>query len=293
MFSDPDAQGTEVMAKEERQEGAVYDAHGNIIIGAKVKVSLMGRLRGYFLAGVLVTAPLAITAAVAWWLIDFVDSQVVPLIPSQLNPDTYMKEVLGLEIGLPGLGLIVLFVGITLIGALTAGLVGRWIVRFWESLLNRMPVVRSVYAAVKQILETVLKQQSKAFQKAVLVEYPRRGLWAIAFVTSDTKGEVEAKTPGDHVNVFLPTTPNPTSGFLLFVPVSEAIPLDMTVEDAVKMVISGGIVTPEMRQSSLPKRDEPAAGWGIVREDAADETVSSEESAKQKLLDGSGKAGES
>lgn len=252
------------MAEDKKEEGAVYDAHGNIIIGVKVKVSLMGRLRGYFLAGVLVTAPIAVTAAAAWWLIDLVDSKVVPLIPAQLNPDTYMKEVLGLEIGLPGLGLIVLLVSITLIGALTAGLVGRWIVRFWESLLNRMPVVRSLYAAVKQILETVLKQQSNAFQQAVLIEYPRRGLWAIAFVTSETKGEVEHKTPGDHVNVFLPTTPNPTSGFLLFVPVTELVPLDMNVEDAVKMVISGGIVTPEMKQTSLPKQSMSDDTWDRV-----------------------------
>jgi len=249
------------VAKEKDESGTAHDAHGNVIIGAKVKFSLMGRLRGYFLAGVLVTAPLAITAAVAWWLIDLVDSKVVPLIPAQFNPDTYMKEVLGLEIGLPGLGLIVLFVSITLIGALTAGLVGRWIVRFWESLLNRMPVVRSLYAAVKQILETVLKQQSNAFQQAVLIEYPRRGLWAIAFVTSKTKGEVEMRTPGDHVNVFLPTTPNPTSGFLLFVPVSELVPLEMGIEDAVKMVISGGIVTPEMRSSSLPKNSQSDTTW--------------------------------
>jgi len=252
------------LAKEKEEPGVVHDAHGNVIIGAKVKFSLMGRLRGYFLAGVLVTAPLAITAAVAWWLIDLVDSHIVPLIPAQFNPDTYMKEVVGLEIGLPGLGLIVLFVGITLIGALTAGLVGRWIVRFWESLLNRMPVIRSVYAAVKQILETVLKQQSNAFQQAVLIEYPRRGLWAIAFVTSDTKGEVEMRTPGDHVNVFLPTTPNPTSGFLLFVPVTDLVPLDMKVEDAVKMVISGGIVTPEMRASSLPKKTLSDDTWDKV-----------------------------
>lgn len=250
--------------KQNKEEGAVYDAHGNVIIGAKVKVGLIGRLRGYFLAGVLVTAPIAVTAAAAWWLIDLVDRNIVPLIPARFNPDTYMREVLGVEIGLPGLGLIVLLLGITLIGALTAGLVGRWVVRFWESMLNRMPVIRSVYAAVKQILETVLKQQSNAFQEAVLIEYPRRGLWAIAFVTSNTKGEVEHKTPGDHVNVFLPTTPNPTSGFLLFVPKSEIVVLDMSVEDAVKMVISGGIVTPEMKQTSLPKQSITDDTWEKV-----------------------------
>lgn len=205
---------------------------------------IVPRLRAYFLAGILVTMPLTVTFLVAWWFIGVVDHHIVPLIPAGWNPDHYLKETVGFEIGLPGLGLIVLLVGITLIGALTAGFVGRFIVRTGERALARMPVIRSVHGAIKQILETVLQQQSNAFRQAVLVEYPRRGIWAVGFVTGDTEGEVQNLTLEDVVNVFLPTTPNPTSGFLLFVPRKDLVFLDMNVEDAVKMVISGGIVTP-------------------------------------------------
>lgn len=207
-----------------------------------------GRLRAYFLAGILVTAPLTITVALASWLIDFVDSRVVPLIPDQYNPDFYLKEYLGYEIGLPGLGLLVLIIVITLIGALAAGLVGRFVVRLGESMLSRMPVIRSIYGASKQILETVLKSQSNAFRQPVLVEYPRKGLWAIAFITGTTEGEVQHLVADRLINVFLPTTPNPTSGFLLFVPKEDLIILDMSVEEAIKMVISAGIVTPPDRR---------------------------------------------
>ncbi len=212
------------------------------------RITMFGRLRAYFLAGILVSAPLAITFALARWVIEFVDERIVPLIPAEYNPDIYLREVLGVEIGLPGFGLLVLVVGITLIGALTAGFVGRTLVRWGERMLDQVPIVRSLYSGSKQILETVLQQQSKAFRQAVLVEYPRRGLWAIAFVTAPTTGEIKRHLE-DHelVNVFLPTTPNPTSGFLLFVPAKDAILLDMTVEEAVKMVISAGIVTPPDR----------------------------------------------
>ena len=214
----------------------------------KKALSLTGRLRAYFLAGILVTAPLAITIALASWFIEFVDSRIVPLIPQRYNPDVYLKEYLGYEIGIPGLGLIVLIVFITLVGAVTAGFLGRLVVRFSENMLNRMPVIRGVYGASKQILETVLKRQSTAFRQAVLVEYPRRGIWAIAFITGRTEGEVQNLIADDLINIFLPTTPNPTSGFLLFVPREEMILLDMSVEEAIKMVISGGIVTPPDRR---------------------------------------------
>lgn len=211
-------------------------------------IGFWGRLRAYFFAGILVTAPLTITVALASWLIDFVDSRVVPLIPTRYNPDFYLKEYLGYEIGLPGLGLLVLVVAITLIGALAAGLVGRIVVRLGESVLNRMPVIRSVYGASKQVLETVLQSQSNAFRQAVLVEYPRRGIWAIGFITGTTEGEVQNITRERVINIFLPTTPNPTSGFLLFVPRQDIVILEMSVEEAIKMVISGGIVTPPDRR---------------------------------------------
>ena len=207
------------------------------------KRGVMSRLRAYFLAGVLVTAPLGLTGLLSWWIIDFVDEKITPLIPDRYNPETY------LPFGIPGLGLLVLLIAVTLIGALTAGLIGRWLLQTGERVLNRMPVVRSIYSAIKQIFETVLAQQSNAFREAVLVEYPRRGIWAIGFITGTTKGEVQNLTEEETVNIFLPTTPNPTSGFLLFVPKSDVVPLGMSVEEAVKMVISGGIVTPPDRRS--------------------------------------------
>jgi uncharacterized membrane protein len=203
------------------------------------KISFGGRLRAYFLAGVLITAPISITFYLAWIFVNFVDSKVTPLIPVKYNPETY------LPFGTPGLGLVVVFIVLTLTGALTAGFVGRLYLRTTERLLNRMPVIRGFYSAIKQILETVLAQQSNAFREAVLVEYPRRGIWAIAFITGRTKNEVQHLMEEECINIFLPTTPNPTSGFLLFVPKKELTPLSMSVEEALKMVISGGIVTPE------------------------------------------------
>lgn len=203
---------------------------------------LFARLRAYFFAGILVTAPIGITLYLTWLIIDFIDGTVTPLIPARYNPETY------LPFGVPGLGVIVAVVFLTLVGALTAGLVGRWIVRLFDRLMQRMPVVRNIHSALKQILETVLAQQSKAFRQVVLVEYPRRGIWAIGFITGDTLGEVQHLTEDDVVNVFLPTTPNPTSGFLLFVPRSDVFVLSMTVEEGIKMVVSGGIVTPPDRR---------------------------------------------
>ena len=208
------------------------------------KISLGARIRAYFFAGILVTAPISITFYLAWLFISFMDEKVTPLIPMRYNPENY------LPFGLPGLGLIIAFVALTLIGALTAGFVGRFYQRTVDRILNRVPVIRGIYASVKQILETVLAQQSKAFRQAVLVEYPRRGLWAIAFVTGRTEGEVQNLTDEEVVNIFLPTTPNPTSGFLLFVPRKDLVPLSMSVEEAIKMVISGGMVTPIDRRSA-------------------------------------------
>jgi len=203
------------------------------------------RMRAYFFAGILVTAPITFTFYLAWLLIHFVDNTIRPLIPVKYNPETY------LPFALPGLGL---FVGLTLTGALTAGFMGRFFIKLSEHILNRMPVIRSVYNATKQILETVLAQQSNAFREAVLVEYPRRGIWAIAFITGTTTGEVQNVTQEECINIFIPTTPNPTSGFLLFVPKEDLVSLDMSVEEAIKMVISGGIVTPPDRRPDALKK---------------------------------------
>lgn len=217
------------------------------------------RFRGYFLAGILVTAPLGITGYLAWVIVGFIDHSVTPLLPVKYNPETY------LPFSLPGLGVLILILMLTLIGALTAGLLGRWLLHTGERVLNRMPVIRSFYSAIKQIFETVLAQQSNAFREAVLVEYPRRGIWAIAFITGTTKGEVQNLTEEETVNIFLPTTPNPTSGFLLFVPREEVVPLDMSVEEAIKMVISGGIVTPPDRRP-LSERQKPQVSAKIYED---------------------------
>jgi uncharacterized membrane protein len=172
------------------------------------------------------------------------------LIPERYNPETY------LPFGIPGLGLVIAVAALILIGALTAGYVGRIVVRLSDAALARMPVVRSIYGATKQIFETVLAQKSTAFRQVCLVEYPRHGVWTLGFITGTTVGEVQERTSDEVVNVFLPTTPNPTSGFLLFVPRHDIILLDMSIEDGIKMVISGGIVTPpESRPSRLGSDD--------------------------------------
>ena len=208
--------------------------------------SHLSRVRNYFLTGIIVTAPIAITFAVAMWVINWIDSKVVPLIPSSYNPQEILQQHTGFHI--PGIGLLVVFIGLTLIGFLAAGLLGRFVVRVGENLLNRMPIIRSVYGALKQIFETVLRSSSRSFREVALIEYPRRGIWAIGFITTKTTGEVRSEIKEEVVNVFLPTTPNPTSGFLLFVPRKDLIILDMGVEEAIKMIVSAGIVTPPSRK---------------------------------------------
>ena len=199
----------------------------------------MNKIRSWFLTGILVMTPLLLTVYVAWAFITFVDNLVVPLVPFNYRPSNF------LPFSIPGLGLIIVFIFTTLVGLLATGLFGRTLIRIWENLLNRMPVVRSVYSAIKQILETVMATQSDAFRQAVLVQYPRKDIWAIGFVTGSTKGEVGKRVDKKMVNVFMPTTPNPTSGFLLFFPEEDLIFLNMSVEDALKLVVSGGMVVPK------------------------------------------------
>jgi uncharacterized membrane protein len=220
----------------------------------RLRPSLGSRLRAYFFAGVLVTAPMAITFWLAWQIISWIDRSVKPLIPAKYNPETY------LPFSVPGIGLIVAFLFLTVVGAFAAGLIGRLFVRTSERILARMPVIRSVYGALKQIMETVLAQQSRAFRDVVLIEYPRRGIWAIGFITGTTEGEVQEITENTVVNVFLPTTPNPTSGFLLFVPKKDLTILSMSVEEGIKMVVSGGIVTPADRRPPEARKVTVRAG---------------------------------
>jgi len=206
------------------------------------------RLRNYFLTGVVVVAPLAITVWLIWNFVQWVDSWVIPYIPSRYNPERY------LPVDIPGVGLVIAIVIITLIGFLTANIIGRTIVGYGERLLGRMPVVRNLYNGLKQIFETVLSSSNNAFKQVGLIEYPRKGIWAMVFVAADTRGEVNnaLMTLGqDTLSVFLATTPNPTSGFLLFVPKKDVIILDMSVEDGAKLIISAGLVTPEVTQKRL------------------------------------------
>ncbi|MCB1501886.1 MAG: DUF502 domain-containing protein [Bauldia sp.] len=202
----------------------------------------MQRFRNYFLTGLVIAAPLFLTVYLTWAFVVWIDSWVTPVIPPQYNPNTY------LPFEIPGFGLIVAIAFLTLLGFLTANFVGRKLVSFGEAILGRMPVVRNIHSGLKQIFETVLSSRSKSFQTVGLVEYPRAGIWALVFIATRTRGEVSQRldAPDDPmISVFLPTTPNPTSGFLLFVRESDVLHLDMTVEEGAKLVISAGLVSPE------------------------------------------------
>ncbi|SLN18075.1 hypothetical protein PSA7680_00606 [Pseudoruegeria aquimaris] len=217
------------------------------------KLHLFARLRNNFLTGIVVIAPIAVTIWLIWAVIGWIDGWVLPLIPDRWQPEEYIG------INLRGLGVIVFLVFTVLVGMLAKGLIGRSLLHAGERIVNRMPVVRSVYSGIKQIAETVFAERDSNFDKACLVEYPRKGLWAIAFISTNAKGEVREKIPAGEeiVSVFLPTTPNPTSGFLLFLPRHDVIELEMSVEDAAKLVISAGLVYPNGKDPTQPLREKP------------------------------------
>ncbi|MEO1090685.1 MAG: DUF502 domain-containing protein [Pseudomonadota bacterium] len=213
---------------------------------------LVGRLRNYFFAGVIVVAPISITLFIVWQIVQVVDNNVAGLLPARYNPETY------LPFSIPGLGVLLMFGLITLIGMAAAGYVGRTVMKLGERVLSRMPVIRSIYGTLKQIFETVLSHSSQSFREVVLLEYPRRDVWAIGFVTGSARGEIQERVEPRLVAVFLPTTPNPTSGFLLFVPREDVIRLRMSVEDGIKLVISGGIVAPNQLPEGVVEEPQPA-----------------------------------
>ncbi len=209
----------------------------------KPNSSAMARLRNYFLAGILVTAPIAITLYLTYSFLNMIDSKVRRIIPvEKLFPPEYQ------EIAVPGLGIIFAVIFFILVGWFARNFLGRLIIRFSEYVVHRLPVISSLYGAIKQILETVMASKSQAFREVVMLEYPRKGVWSIGFVTGTTQGEVQDATRQETVNVFVPTTPNPTSGYLLFVPKKELKYLNMTVEEGVKLVVSAGIIIPEDRR---------------------------------------------
>ena len=205
--------------------------------------------RNSFLTGVVVIAPVGFTVWLVWTVIGWIDGFVLPFVPSQYQPEAILKAILGedVRVNIRGLGVVFFLVFTTFIGWIAKGLLGRTFIRSAENLVNRMPVVRSVYSGVKQIAETVFAQADRSFEKACLIEYPRRGIWAIGFISTTAKGEVSKRAgSGQKIqSIFVPTTPNPTSGFLLFFPAEDVIELDMSVEDAAKLVISAGLVYPE------------------------------------------------
>jgi uncharacterized membrane protein len=201
--------------------------------------SLVARFRSYFVSGLLFSLPLVFSFYVLVWIIQTVDGWLHHLIPySYLSQPPFPFSI-------PGIGLLVVVFAFILIGMVTKGLFGKIILRYSEQIFSKMPIVRTVYSTTKQISEAVLQSQSNSFREVALMEYPRPGVWVLCFVTGSTKGEVQRKTLKDMVNVFVPTTPNPTSGFLLFVPRNQIIPLDMTVEAGIKMVVSAGMIIPE------------------------------------------------
>jgi uncharacterized membrane protein len=208
---------------------------------------LGARLRGYFLTGLIVVGPMAITLYVVWWFINLVDAWVKPLIPTAYLPETY------LPFNVPGVGLIVGVLGVMAMGALTANLFGRTLVSQGEMMLDRMPVVRGVYRLFKQIFQTVFSKSGTSFKRVGLIEFPRRGLYCIVFLAGDPPVEVDDKIGAGNplITAFMPNGPNPTTGFIVFVPASEVIPLELAVEDAVKLIVSAGLVGPDQQQEQL------------------------------------------
>ena len=222
--------------------------------------SLISGMRTNFLAGLVVIAPIGLTLWLIWTVVGWVDSFVWPFVPNAYQPEELLNWALGrsiadgnwITVNVRGIGVVVFLLFTMLVGWMGKGLLGRSFLRWGEGLVARMPVVRSIYNGVKQIAETVFAQTETSFDKACLIEYPRKGIWAIAFISTSTKGELlEKADTGPMTSVFLPTTPNPTSGFLLFFPTRDIIELDMTVEDAAKLVISAGLVYPGEKEGTL------------------------------------------
>jgi len=205
----------------------------------QVFIAFGSKLKAYLFTGILVTAPVAITFYLAYKFILWVDNFVYKMVPQQYHLDGYLPMTI------PGLGLIALVVFLVLVGMFAAGFLGRLFIGLGEWFVAKMPLVSSVYSLLKQIFETVFSNKTQAFKRVVMLEYPRKGIWILGLVSADLQGEIESKLPEEMVNVFIPTTPNPTSGFLIFVPKKDVIELDMGVEQAIKFIVSGGLVEPE------------------------------------------------
>ena len=204
-----------------------------------VFMKLGAKIRAYFFTGILVTAPVAITLYMAYKFIIWIDRLVNQLLPPQYKFDAILPFTI------PGLGLVILVLALILVGMFAAGFFGKFFLRLGEWIVYKVPLISSIYSVLKQIFETFFSTKTQAFSKVVMLEYPRKGIWILGFVSSELKGEVKDKFDQEMLNIFIPTTPNPTSGFLIFVPKKDTIELDMKVEDGIKFVISGGLVEPE------------------------------------------------
>ena len=221
------------------------------------RLSLWGWLRGRFLAGMVIAAPIAVTIYVLQFLISFIDNRVKPLLPPLLQPETYTNYAI------PGFGVLVMIVALTILGAVATNLIGRSVISAADRIMTRLPIVRNVYAAFKQLTEVLANNQQASYDRVVMVEYPKLGSWCIGFVSTNAQGEIRNRLGADYIGVFVPTTPNPTSGFLIYVRATECIDLDMSVEEGAKMILSAGLIVPEHEiddggQPSLPLADEGA-----------------------------------
>src|ERR1700681_4424052 len=200
---------------------------------------MVSRLRNYFLTGLILVGPVYITVGLTWWFINWVDDLVRPFIPVAYRPETY------LPVKIPGLGLILALVGLTLLGFLTANFVGRKVVEASETILHRMPVVRPIYKSLKQIFETLFAKSGTTFRRVGLVEFPSPGMWSLVFLSNTASADIAAKLPDtEHVGAFMPCTPNPTTGFFFYVPRRDIIDLDISVEVATTLLMSAGLAQP-------------------------------------------------
>jgi len=229
------------------------------------QTSFAGRIRNYFLTGLVVAGPVLITVYLTWSFITWVDNLVRPFIPPAYRPETYLPWPV------PGTGLVIAFVALTLLGFLTANLVGRTMVGWGESLLNRMPIVRPVYKTMKQIFETLFSKTGSSFRQVALVEFPAPGMWSLVFISLPPSEDLAASLPkGEHVSAFMPCTPNPTTGFFFYVLRKDLVVLDISVESAMTLLISAGMVQPDNdAQKKLASLAATAKAAQAVRDTAA------------------------
>lgn len=220
------------------------------------QTGLMGRLRNYFLTGLVVAGPVAITLYLTWWFVTWVDGLVRPLVPIAYRPESYIP------FGLPGAGLVVAVVALTLLGSLTANLIGRSLVELGERILGRIPAVRAIYRGLKQVFETLFSGQGSSLRRVGLVEFPSPGMWSIVLISQQPSTEVARSLPGqeEHISVFLPCSPNPTTGFFFYVPKSRIIEVEMSAEDAATLIMSAGVVQP----GSSDQQNKVAALEGVA-----------------------------